>query len=329
MRRFTLKAVALAGVLLGSALIPALAQQRGPGIVGDVNGDGRITSADALAVYAYLAGRSVPASFDIAGRGDADGDGRITRADADLIMRVAVGQAAPGRPVGKPTTPGATPAEVPTRIRCSADLRSGSIKCGDTTAPGGDVQAEAITYSGQHVNLSLLTDNVVVTADTFAFDLRVKNLIPQAIGTSDGSTVDPVKIFFSNDVQAVGGTVTAVNHDGAQPFTVSEPQKFFQYAEIIQPQATSAAHRWKLRFDPGVTSFYFYLYANSPVRYPRGIVDVYPDSATLSAGATLQLADTVRSALGHPIPGATVTWSSSNTAVATVDGNGIVTAVGD
>ncbi|MBD0319347.1 MAG: hypothetical protein ICV87_03375, partial [Gemmatimonadetes bacterium] len=127
MRRFSLKAAALVGVLLAGALLPALAQQSSP-IVGDVNGDGRITSADALAVYAYLAGRPVPASFDVLGRGDADGDGRITRADAELIMAAAVGKSS-AAPVGKPAEPGTGPAEGVMRLRCSANVRAGTVSC--------------------------------------------------------------------------------------------------------------------------------------------------------------------------------------------------------
>ncbi|HEX8212012.1 MAG TPA: invasin domain 3-containing protein [Longimicrobium sp.] len=334
MRRFSLKAAVLAGVLLLGALIPALAQQRDPGLVGDVNGDGRITSADALAVYAYLAGRPIPATFDVPGRGDADGDGQITRADAELIMRVAVGQASGDRPVGKPVVPGTAPAEGPLRLQCVANTRSATVRCSEPGAPApAGAQGDRIYYGGQHVNVSLITDNVTVAADTFAFDMRVKNLIGQAIGTHDGVAMDSVKVFFDAEPRNTSatpnnGTVTAVNHDGAQPFITSEPQKYFSYGEIIQPQGTSAVRRWKLRRDAAVESFTFFLWVSSPVQHPNGWVDVYPDSAEISAGATLQLTDTVRNRLGRPV-GGTVTWSSANPAVATVSTNGLVTGVAD
>jgi hypothetical protein len=334
MRRFSLKAAVLAGVLLLGALIPALAQQRDPGLVGDLNGDGRITSADALAVYAYLAGRPIPATFDVRGRGDADGDGQITRADAELIMRVAVGQASGDRPVGKPVAPGTAPAEGPLRLQCVANTRSATVRCSEPGAPApAGVQGDRIYYGGQHVNVSLLTDNVTVAADTFAFDMRVKNLIGQAIGTHDGVAMDSVKVFFDAEPRNTSSTpnngiVTAVNHDGAQPFITSEPQKYFSYGEIIQPGGTSAVRRWKLRRDAAVESFTFFLWVSSPVQHPNGWVDVYPDSAEISAGATLQLTDTVRNRLGRPV-GGTVTYSSANPAVATVTSNGLVTGVSD
>ncbi|HLM68041.1 MAG TPA: dockerin type I repeat-containing protein, partial [Longimicrobium sp.] len=276
MRRFSLKAAVLAAALLLGALIPALAQQRGPGLVGDVNGDGRITSADALAVYAYLAGRPIPATFDVPGRGDADGDGQITRADAELIMRVAVGQASGDRPVGKPVAPGTAPAEGPLRLQCVANTRSATVRCSEPAAPAPEgLRADRIIYGGQHLYVSVLTGDVQMQADTFSFELRVKNLLEQAIGTSDGINVDPVKVFFASGIlntttPSNNGIVTSVNHDGEEAFTTSEPQKFFAYNETIQPQTTSSPRRWKLHVDPSVQSFTFSLYVSSPVMHARG-----------------------------------------------------------
>jgi hypothetical protein len=321
----------LAGALLLGALLPSLAQNRGPGLVGDVNGDGRITSADALAVYSFLAGRTLPTAFDVPGRGDANGDGAITRADAELIMRAAVGRADPTSRVGKPIETGTTPASGPMRLTCVASVAGREVRCEVPAALAGD--GGTLTYGGQHQYVSLLSDNISVQADTFAFDVRVVNRIVQPIGTRDGTTPDTVKVFFAagptNTTANVSGTVQPVNHAGEGQFTGTDPQRFFAYPGILAHQDTSARVRWKLQFGAGVQTFTFFLYVNSPVQFPAGWVDVNPKTTTLAAGGTVQLRDSVRNAVGRVIPGTTSTWASSNPAVATVNSTGLVTAVAD
>ena len=60
------------------------------GIPGDVDGDGRVTSSDALMIMrhalgvAHLSGAALAAA-------DADGDGNVTAADSLLAMRTAMG----------------------------------------------------------------------------------------------------------------------------------------------------------------------------------------------------------------------------------------------
>ena len=63
---------------------------------------------------------------------------------------------------------------------------------------------------------------------------------------------------------------------------------------------------------------------------PVNTVTVTPSSASLVVGITptQQLTATLRDAANNVLTGRVVTWTSSNTAAATVDGNGLVTAVG-
>jgi hypothetical protein len=56
-------------------------------------------------------------------------------------------------------------------------------------------------------------------------------------------------------------------------------------------------------------------------------VQVSPPTANLSVGGTQQLSATARDASGNTLTGRTVTWSTSNAAVATISGTGLVTAV--
>src|SRR5256886_14660893 len=57
---------------------------------------------------------------------------------------------------------------------------------------------------------------------------------------------------------------------------------------------------------------------------PVALVSVSPAAPTVQAGQTVQLTATPKDANGTPLSGRVVTWSSNNTAVATVDGDGVV-----
>ena len=60
---------------------------------------------------------------------------------------------------------------------------------------------------------------------------------------------------------------------------------------------------------------------------PVASVGVSPASVNMAIGLTAQLTATPRDASGNPLSGRVVTWASSNAAVATVNGSGLVTAV--
>jgi len=60
---------------------------------------------------------------------------------------------------------------------------------------------------------------------------------------------------------------------------------------------------------------------------PVASVSVTPATATIGVGQTAQYAAITRDAFGNPLGGRTVTWSSSNPAVATVNGAGQATGV--
>jgi uncharacterized protein YjdB len=60
---------------------------------------------------------------------------------------------------------------------------------------------------------------------------------------------------------------------------------------------------------------------------PVASVSVTPTSATIQPGATTQLAATTLDSAGNTLTGRSVTWSSSNTSVATVSSSGLVTAI--
>jgi uncharacterized protein YjdB len=65
------------------------------------------------------------------------------------------------------------------------------------------------------------------------------------------------------------------------------------------------------------------------VRVPVASVSVAPASASVQVGSSVQLTATPKDASGAPLPGRTITWSSDNTAIATVSGSGLVSGVAE
>jgi len=61
---------------------------------------------------------------------------------------------------------------------------------------------------------------------------------------------------------------------------------------------------------------------------PVASVTVNPATASLTVGQTVQLTATPKDANGNPLTGRTITWSSSDNTIATVNGSGLVTGVG-
>ncbi|HEY7567964.1 MAG TPA: dockerin type I domain-containing protein [Gemmatimonadaceae bacterium] len=84
----TVHADGVAGAPAG--YIDTLVVTAGAPIVGDVDGDGSITTGDALIILRSLVGLPIVASAVVA-NGDANCDGRVTAADAQLILQLDVG----------------------------------------------------------------------------------------------------------------------------------------------------------------------------------------------------------------------------------------------
>ena len=97
-----------------------------------------------------------------------------------------------------------------------------------------------------------------------------------------------------------------------------------RYRILILVPATLSATLWAYACGDGTT-------APPTPRPPRPTtVAVTPATTQLTAlGATEQLSAEVRDQNGQVMAGATVTWSSSTTSIATVSGSGLVTAAGN
>ncbi|WP_419862126.1 Ig-like domain-containing protein [Candidatus Palauibacter sp.] len=145
-----------------------------------------------------------------------------------------------------------------------------------------------------------IPDQMVVEGQTVAVDISASFSDP------DGDTLTYVATTSNAGVVSVGLsgrtlTLTAVA-DGAAAVTV----------RASDPGGLSASQSFAVEVaEPAPTT-----------------LTVTPDTATLAAiGRTVQLSADVRDQLGRPMTDAAVAWSSGDTAVATVDTSGLVTAV--
>lgn len=151
------------------------------------------------------------------------------------------------------------------RLECRATVRTGQVSCG---LPQG-VDADPMLIGGQGVNVQLASSNIVSSGGVFSVDVTVQNLIPEALGTPDGVTLDTtgIRVFFlTGPSTTVGsGSVTVANADGTETFTAAG-QPYFQYSEVLSTNEVSGAKTWQFAFDAGVESFAFTVAVSAEVQ---------------------------------------------------------------
>lgn len=333
-----------AAVLLLAAA-PALRAQSGGGtpLRGDVDGDGRVTAADARIIADYLVGRAAPAGVNVAERGDVNGDGRVTSVDAAIVSAYVAGRDMSRYGVGRPEP------QFPNALQklvCRGDLRAKTVSCDDPLAPpaGGPSR---LLVGGQNLYVKLASTAPSYNAGTgdFSFGVTVQNLVAQTLGTTDGTTsdVDSVRVFFSQKPTPTGagdtGSMDVSNANGLATYTAAN-QPYIQYPGFLTSGSTSVSRTWHFQVTGTVTQFQFTVYVAAAVAFPNGWIDVYPPNHspspynvyadTVSAGQTLQLTDSVRNAVGKVVPGAAVSWTSTGHGAATVNASsGLVSAAAD
>ena len=217
------------------------------------------------------------------------------------------------------------------RMECSVTVADGRLACQGATPALGDAKGLIVGGQGMYVFLQASNHTYQALDSTFSIDVTVQNLMPQALGSRDGTTLDSAAVrvaFHTEPYAATGDTGAEVSLVGEErAFLLYPNQAYYQYDEVLQTNQTSAAKTWEFKMPPAVGSIRFIVYVVAQVPRPGGYVDVTPAVDSLLEGATTTLVGTVRNPLGDEIPGQTITWGTSDGAVATVDGSGVVTAV--
>jgi hypothetical protein len=339
-------------ILVGAALFagaPVLhAQQTGAPVRGDVDGDGRITAADARIVSDFLVGKAVPAGANVRERGDVNGDGRVTAVDAAIIARAAAGRDVSRFPVGKPA---ADDPNALAKLVCEANIGAGTLRCDDPRRPTTPDGMNALVLpgpNGEHIQINW--NDLVVTKvpgdTTYSFDVTLENRIPQSIGTIDNVTpaADSIQLFLYVEPVPTGPSNGIIDVSADTTLTPYGQRHFVQFSGPLAPGDTTGERRFHFEIHGFVNTFKFELMAQAAVQFPNGWVDIYrPDipqhdpspyityADTLLVnglvGETVALVDSVRNAHGKVPPGAqSVNWAPASDPVAEVSPAGVVTA---
>jgi hypothetical protein len=261
--------------------------------------------------------------------------GAFTAAAALAI--VACTKDLPTSPVTSPAGEALSRKDVVTALQCEASVTDKTVICDQLGVPAGATAKaerpgirEELVIGGQDVYVSVKTTNVNYDAGTgnFTFDATVRNLIPQPLGTTDGTTLDPsgVRVFFASGpvVTSGSGTVSVVG-DGVVSIT-GPNQPYYQYSQVLDQFEISPPRTWTLNMPNTVSTFSFQLYVWSQVQFPDGYIDVQVTS--IRPPNQKQVTYTVRNANGtiSPIQGP-LNWNSSDPTRATIDNNGLITAL--
>jgi len=266
--------------------------------------------------------------------------GKLLVAAAVLASAVAIActEDVPTSPA-KSATPSqdASKSSIVAALSCHASITELSVTC---EAPGSEANKKSgdnpesapanIIIGGQDVFVAVKSTNVNYNAGTgaFTFDVTIRNLIPQPMGTADttgAEAPDPegIRIFFAAGPNVTSGSgLITVAGDGIGTFTGAN-QPYFQYSTVLDQFEISSPKTWQLTMPPTVTTFDFILLVSAAVPRPDGYIDL--QVSQLRPPDDRQMSFVVRNANGTPIgsPG-TITWSVSDTTRATVDANGLV-----
>jgi hypothetical protein len=231
-------------------------------------------------------------------------DTRFTRRLCAAPLVLLAGACTDG-PVA-PRAPAAAAGQV-AYAECRVDVRAQTLTCSQArlapATPKG-VRAD-VTIGGQDVYVKMASSGTSYDSGTevLSSSVTVQNLLQQVMGTSDGSTVSGVKVFFSSGptVTSGTGTVTVANASGTDLFT-SNDQPYFLYNEILSPYQISNAMQWQFNVPSGVSFFTFQVAISAPTYGSGGYLDrvwtgaadsVWENAANWQGGVVPDSASTV------------------------------------
>jgi hypothetical protein len=164
-----------------------------------------------------------------------------------------------------PALPGELPAGAAAMLQCTVNVPAQQMRCSAFSPQGGARGAKLL--GGQDKYIRLASSGTAYDGGTqiLSSNVTVQNLVERNIGTTDGSTVAGVDVFFAslNVTSGNGGSVGVVTPDTGT-FTASH-QPYYHYDQIISPYQISAAKSWQFQITGSVSTFSFVVYVSAPM----------------------------------------------------------------
>jgi uncharacterized protein YjdB len=173
-------------------------------------------------------------------------------------------------------------------------------------------QGAAAAYTDMAVIIRFNTGNTIDARNGGAY--AATNSIPYTAGTSYHFrvVVDVSSHTYSAYVTPAGGSELTIGTG---------------FAFRTEQAAATALANWTLTANTGSHTVCNFALSGTAPPAPVASVTLSPASATVNEGQSLQLTATLKDANGNVLTGRSITWTSSNTAAATVNSTGLVTGV--
>lgn len=200
-------------------------------------------------------------------------------------------------------------------IDCRVEVRTMLVKCSPTTPGEGGPSYLIVGSQNEYVTLTSTNQSYVPATGAFTFDVTVRNLIPQPLGTADtmpalAPDANGVRVFFSTPPVATAGTgAITVAADGQDLFTAAG-QDYYQYNTVLEQFEVSAPRTWTFNVPSTVETFHFGVFVAAAVPWPDGYV-LITGNPTVRSGADRQLTARAYNVVGELDPAATAfAWTA-------------------
>ena len=209
-------------------------------------------------------------------------------------------------------------------VSCIADRNTTSVRClsgNGATSPATDRSETAILLTGQDSDLSVRVSGVQWSDSVLSFDIAVRSLVGQRIGTRNGVTPDGrgIRLVFvtppdSGDTRPIATPMAGPGI--TQDTSLGSPQSAMQFMVVLDSGATSAALPMRLSIPHGATRVRFALVGVAPVPNPHGWLRITPAGASVSVDETTPLRAEHRNAFGRPALPVAIRWRQIGDATA-------------